>query len=134
LDEIRIHLVPVLLGKGKRLFDHLGNQRIDLERTSVVEVPEGVIHLRFHVARYLPARSAERSGMTDQQDLEAIARAIMDANQYMTLGTAGETGRPWVSPVWYALAHYPGVLLGLVAGGDAFAQPRGAPAAEHRDL
>jgi Pyridoxamine 5'-phosphate oxidase len=106
LDEIRIHLVPVLLGKGKRLFDHLGNQRIDLERTSVVEAPEGVIHLRFHVARYLPARSTERSGMTDQQDLEAIARAIIDANQYMTLGTANEAGRPWVSPVWYALAHY----------------------------
>jgi hypothetical protein len=28
--------------------------------------------------------------MTDQQDLEAIARAIIDSNQYMTLGTADE--------------------------------------------
>jgi nitroimidazol reductase NimA-like FMN-containing flavoprotein (pyridoxamine 5'-phosphate oxidase superfamily) len=45
-------------------------------------------------------------GMTDQQDLEAIARAIIDSNHYMTLGTADEVGRPWVSPVWYASAHY----------------------------
>jgi dihydrofolate reductase len=26
-------VVPVLLGEGKRLFDHLGGERIDLERT-----------------------------------------------------------------------------------------------------
>jgi dihydrofolate reductase len=51
LDEIHIHLVPVLLGEGKRLFDHLGNQRIDLERTRVVEAPESVTHLRFRVKR-----------------------------------------------------------------------------------
>ena len=44
--------------------------------------------------------------MTDQQDLGAIARAIIDSNQYMTLGTADEAGRPWVSPVWYASAEY----------------------------
>jgi hypothetical protein len=44
------------------------------------------------------------------QDLEAIARAILDANSYMTLGTADETGLPWASPVWYAMAGY-GELL-----------------------
>lgn len=32
------------------------------------------------------------------QDLDAVAREIIDANLYMTLGTADETGRPWVSP------------------------------------
>ena len=51
LDEIQNHLVPVLLGEGKRLFDHLGAERIDLERTRVVEAPEGVTHLRFRVKR-----------------------------------------------------------------------------------
>jgi dihydrofolate reductase len=51
LDEILIHLIPVLLGKGKRLFEHLGDDRIDLERTRVVEAPEGVTHLRFRVRR-----------------------------------------------------------------------------------
>jgi nitroimidazol reductase NimA-like FMN-containing flavoprotein (pyridoxamine 5'-phosphate oxidase superfamily) len=44
--------------------------------------------------------------MDDQQDLGAIARAIIDANLYMVLGTADETGRPWVSPVYYAAAGY----------------------------
>jgi pyridoxamine 5'-phosphate oxidase-like protein len=44
--------------------------------------------------------------MTDQQDLGAIARAIIDANLYMTLGTADAAGRPWVSPVYYAANGY----------------------------
>jgi dihydrofolate reductase len=30
LDEILIHLVPVLLGAGKRLFDHIGGGPIEL--------------------------------------------------------------------------------------------------------
>jgi nitroimidazol reductase NimA-like FMN-containing flavoprotein (pyridoxamine 5'-phosphate oxidase superfamily) len=44
--------------------------------------------------------------VTDEQDLGAIARAIIDANLYMALGTADKTGRPWVSPVYYAAAGY----------------------------
>ncbi len=32
------------------------------------------------------------------------ARAIIDANSYMTLGTADAEGRPWVSPVWFSTA------------------------------
>jgi Pyridoxamine 5'-phosphate oxidase len=31
-------------------------------------------------------------------DRAAIARATIDANTYMTLGTADESGLPWVSP------------------------------------
>ena len=37
---------------------------------------------------------------------EEMARAIVDANSYMTLGTADADGVPWVSPVWYAPASY----------------------------
>ena len=44
--------------------------------------------------------------MNDDQDLAAVARGIIDANLYMVLGTADETGRPWVSPVYYAAAGY----------------------------
>jgi hypothetical protein len=44
--------------------------------------------------------------MDRQQELGAIARAIIDANWYMALGTADETGRPWVSPVYFAAAGY----------------------------
>jgi nitroimidazol reductase NimA-like FMN-containing flavoprotein (pyridoxamine 5'-phosphate oxidase superfamily) len=44
--------------------------------------------------------------MTGEQDLGAIARGVIDANRYMTVGTADEGGRPWVSPVWYATSDY----------------------------
>jgi hypothetical protein len=44
--------------------------------------------------------------MDRQQDLAAIARAIIDTNLYMTVGTADEDGRPWVSPVFYASEEY----------------------------
>lgn len=44
--------------------------------------------------------------MDGQQDLGAIARAIIDANLYMTLGTVDLDGRPWVAPVFYAAAGY----------------------------
>jgi dihydrofolate reductase len=50
LDEIHVDLVPVLLGEGVRLFDHLGTGPIELERTEVVE-GAGVTHLTFRVVR-----------------------------------------------------------------------------------
>ena len=48
LDEIQIHLVPVFLGGGVRLFDHLGIEPTELECTKVIEAP-GVTHLRFRI-------------------------------------------------------------------------------------
>lgn len=39
-------------------------------------------------------------------DLSATARAIIDANVYMVLGTADEDGRPWASPVFFAAEDY----------------------------
>jgi pyridoxine/pyridoxamine 5'-phosphate oxidase len=39
-------------------------------------------------------------------DPVADARALIDSNSYMTLGTADESGRPWVSPVWFAHSGY----------------------------
>jgi dihydrofolate reductase len=50
LDEIQIHLMPTLLGNGTRLFEHIGNERIELDPIGVVECP-GVTHMRFRVAR-----------------------------------------------------------------------------------
>jgi dihydrofolate reductase len=46
LDEIEIHLMPLLLGEGRRLF---GGERASLELTRVVDAP-GVTHLRYRVA------------------------------------------------------------------------------------
>jgi uncharacterized protein YhbP (UPF0306 family) len=42
----------------------------------------------------------------NQQDLGAIARTIIEANMYMVLGTADKSGRPWVTPVYYASTGY----------------------------
>jgi len=50
LDEIHIDLVPVLLGNGVRLFDHLGTGPIELESPRVIEAP-GVTHLTFRVVK-----------------------------------------------------------------------------------
>jgi len=48
LDEIEIHLVPVLLGQGRRLFENLAPEHIELERVRVLEGP-GVTHLLYRV-------------------------------------------------------------------------------------
>jgi dihydrofolate reductase len=50
LDEIHLHLIPILLGQGTRLFDHLGNKPIELERMEVIE-SKSVTHLRFRVIK-----------------------------------------------------------------------------------
>jgi dihydrofolate reductase len=50
LDEIQVHLVPVLLGAGVRLFDHFGSENVELETIQVVDSP-GVTHLRFRVVK-----------------------------------------------------------------------------------
>lgn len=50
LDEIQIHLVPVLLGEGRRLFDGLGTEHVELETVSVAQGRE-VTHLRYLVRR-----------------------------------------------------------------------------------
>jgi dihydrofolate reductase len=50
LDELYIDLVPVLLGNGVRLFEHLGTEPIELERIRAIEAP-GVTHLGFRVVK-----------------------------------------------------------------------------------
>ena len=44
--------------------------------------------------------------MMDVAELETMARAIVDGNSYMTLGTADADGLPWASPVWCARTSY----------------------------
>ena len=51
LDELEITIVPVLLGRGRRLFEHLGVEPHELERTRVLEGEAGVVHLHFAVRR-----------------------------------------------------------------------------------
>jgi dihydrofolate reductase len=46
VDEMEIHLVPVLLGGGERLFDGVGRDLHALELERTVATP-GVVHLKF---------------------------------------------------------------------------------------
>lgn len=57
LDELELHVVPVLLGQGRRLFDHLAAKQFELTlirqlptRTQDVDDPaQHVLHLRYQV-------------------------------------------------------------------------------------
>jgi dihydrofolate reductase len=50
LDELELHVVPVLLGGGSRIFDNLGEAGVQLEQVRAVEAP-GVTHLKYRVLR-----------------------------------------------------------------------------------
>ena len=50
IDEISIHLVPVLFGSGTRLFEHVDSEHISLEIIEVIQTAEA-IHMRFRVVK-----------------------------------------------------------------------------------
>lgn len=47
LDEVQIHLIPVLFGGGRRLFEVLP-ERVELEIVRVVDTPEAT-HIRYRI-------------------------------------------------------------------------------------
>ncbi len=54
---------------------------------------------------------------TESDDLAEEVRAILDANLYVTVGTADAEGRPWAAPVYFATAD--NVNLYWVSAPDA---------------
>lgn len=50
LDELQIQIVPTLLGEGTRLFEHIGQESIELESTRVID-SGNVTHLRFRIIK-----------------------------------------------------------------------------------
>jgi dihydrofolate reductase len=48
VDELRVHVVNVLLGGGRRLFDVLP-ERVELERAGDLGEQDGVVHLTYRV-------------------------------------------------------------------------------------
>jgi dihydrofolate reductase len=51
VDELRLHILPVLLGNGLRLFEnHLAEAPRTLERIRMVSSPGGVVHVNYRVA------------------------------------------------------------------------------------
>jgi dihydrofolate reductase len=55
LDELELHVVPVLLGGGARLFADLGDADVQLEQVRAVEAP-GVTHVKYRVKARHPRR------------------------------------------------------------------------------
>ena len=50
VDELSIHLVPVLFGSGTRMFEHLGGQHLQLEPAGTVQTPAAT-HLRYRILK-----------------------------------------------------------------------------------
>ena len=51
LDELELHVIPVLFGRKRRLFEGLAAEQIELERTRVLEGEGGVTHMHYRVRR-----------------------------------------------------------------------------------
>jgi dihydrofolate reductase len=51
LDEMELHVIPVLFGQGRRLFEGLAPEQIELERTRILEGEGGVTHMHYRVRR-----------------------------------------------------------------------------------
>ena len=51
LDELELHVIPVLFGQGRRLFEGLAPEQIELERTRILEGENGVTHMHYRVRR-----------------------------------------------------------------------------------
>jgi dihydrofolate reductase len=49
LDELELHVIPVLFGQGRRLFEGLAAEHIELERTRILEGEGGVTHMHYRV-------------------------------------------------------------------------------------
>jgi dihydrofolate reductase len=50
IDEVHLHVAPVLLGEGVRLFEDAGASTIDLEKVHLVDAPD-VTHVRYRVVK-----------------------------------------------------------------------------------
>jgi dihydrofolate reductase len=51
LDELELHVVPVLFGQGRRLFEGLAPEQTELQRTRILEGEGGVTHMHYRVRR-----------------------------------------------------------------------------------
>jgi len=50
LDELHIHIAPLLLGEGVTLFGHFDSPPIKLKSSGVVETP-GAVHIKYEIIK-----------------------------------------------------------------------------------
>ena len=68
LDELELHVIPVLFGQGRRLFDGLAPEQIELERTRILEGEDGVTHMHYKVlamGKLIATAQATLDGVVD---------------------------------------------------------------------
>jgi dihydrofolate reductase len=72
LDALELHVIPVLFGQGRRLFDNLGPEHIELERTRILEGggrchPHALPSPALRVSAPSPSLSCSRSTATSRR-------------------------------------------------------------------
>ena len=106
LDEMEIHLVPVLLGEGRRLFEHLGVEQRELERIGVARAkaasPTSATASAVDAGR--PARTASR------ENARAGVESGRGAASYCTRPPMGRSANPFeetTMPQYMLLMYQP---------------------------
>jgi dihydrofolate reductase len=86
LDEFELHIVPVLFGAGRRLFEGLAAERIELEPTRILEGEGGITHMhavrrsrRSPASEELRPRSPVSAQTTSLGDVTAMLRRDIKA-------------------------------------------------------
>ncbi|MGV9412391.1 alpha/beta fold hydrolase [Nocardia sp. NPDC003693] len=84
VDELHIHIAPVLLGRGVRLFDNLPAGIVELERYRVLDSADAT-HLAFRIPR--------RDAGGDESGAPASTGAVPETTSAATTGTIPATER-----------------------------------------
>src|SRR6266700_1664900 len=82
----------------------------------------------------LPQPAGTPSVAVTPPDLNRVARRVIDANHYMTLGTLDPDGAPRLSPVFYTAARYTDFYWLSSPDAHQFAQRGRAPRGPDRHL
>lgn len=98
VDELFLHVAPVILNSGTRLFEHLGGP-IQLERAEVIESRHAT-HLRYRILNWHIGRAPGTHSAVGRRlgpALGSLQRAGSPQSVYPTLSTSGKPYKPFGS-------------------------------------